>query len=368
MPITESILMFRDKLIQGFIGQNTFQDYLLFLGVFVALFLFLLFVDKILIKFLVRASKKTKNTFDDYVVVFLGNIGWIFYAYISLFVSLRLLTLNSLVVKSLTFILMLFIGYYTAKGISEIVDKLVEKKVKDKYETENLENISMIKVLGIFAKIAVWVLILLMVLSNLGVEISPLITGLGIGGIAIALALQSVLGDLFSAFVIYFDKPFKEGDFIIVGEDLGVVKNIGIKTTRITALQGQEIVFSNSELTSSRINNYKKMEKRRVAFAFGVTYNTSSTKLKKIKKITSNIMKKANSKFNINDKTIDLDRVHFKSFGNSSLDFEVVYYIPTNDYNQYMDVQEFINLSLVEEFEKEKISFAYPTRTLYINK
>jgi small-conductance mechanosensitive channel len=368
MAFIDIIQGYWDRFVLGFIGQNTFQDYLMFLGVFVGLFLVLLFIDKFVIRFLEKAAKKTKNVWDDYIISFLGNIGWIFYAYLSLFVAAHLLTLNSLVEKILTFLLILVIGFYTGKGISGIVDRLIGMKIKEKHANKNLENISMIKVLGIFAKIGVWVLILLMVLSNLGVEITPLIAGLGVGGIAIALASQSVLADLFSAFVIYFDKPFKEGDFIIIGDDLGTVIDIGIKTTRIATLQGQELVVSNSELTSTRINNYKKMEKRRVAFNFGVTYDTSSIKLRKIKKIVGETIKNANAEFKKNDKTIDLDRVNFNSFGNSSLDFEVVYYVPSGDYNEYMNIQEFINLSLVEEFEKEKIKFAFPTRTVYIEK
>jgi len=368
MPFIDIILNYWNRIVHAFIGQNTFQDYLMFLGVFVGIFLLLLFTDKFVIRLFEKAAKKTKNLLDDYIVGFLGNMGWIFYAYVSLFVAAHLLTLNSLVKKVLMFLLILFIGFYIGKGISGIVDRLVGRKIKEKREKEHLENISMIKVLGVFAKIAVWILILLMVLSNLGIEITPLIAGLGIGGIAIALALQSVLGDLFSAFVIYFDKPFTEGDFIIIGNDLGTVKKIGIKTTRISTLQGQELVVSNSELTSTRINNYKKMEKRRIAFTFGVTYNTPSIKLKKIKKIVSKIIKNANIEFKKNDKTIDLDRVNFKSFGNSSFDFEIVYYVPSSDYNEYMNIQEFINLSLVEEFEKEKIKFAFPTRTVYIEK
>ena len=207
-----------------------------------------------------------------------------------------------------------------------------------------------------------------MVLTNLGVEITPLIAGLGVGGIAIALALQVILGDLFNAFVIYFDKPFKEGDFIIIGSDMGVVKDIGIKTTRIQALSGQELVMSNTDLTNSRINNYKKMEKRRVPFSFGVTYDTPAKKLEKIKIIVADIVKACDKKYGTKNASINLDRVHFKSFGGSSLDYEVVYYVPTADYNKYMDIQEFINLELVKVFEKEKIEFAFPTRTIYMKK
>lgn len=363
----EIVPTYWNKLVDVFIGQNTFQDYLLFLGVFVVVFLLLLGIDKILISLIGKISKRTKNSWDQYIVVFLQNIGLLFFGYIALFVAAHLLTLNSLIKNFLMFVLVLVVGYYTGKGITSIVNRLVERKIREKKALERLDNTSMIRVLGIFAKIGVWVLIILMVLTNLGIEITPLIAGLGIGGIAIALALQNVFGDLFSAFVIYFDKPFKEGDFIIFGGDMGVVKEIGIKTTRIATLQGQELVVPNSELTNTRINNYKKMEKRRVVFSFGVTYDTSATKLEKIKQIVAKSVEKSNKTFAL-ERSIDLDRVHFFKFGDSSLDFEVVYYVPTGDYNRYMDVQEFLNLELVKAFEKAKIEFAFPTRTVYMKK
>jgi hypothetical protein len=175
-----------------------------------------------------------------------------------------------------------------------------------------------------------------------------------------AFALQNILSDLFSSFSIYFDKPFVEGDFIIIGNDMGIVKKIGIKSTRIQTLQGQELVVSNKELTSTRINNYKKMSKRRAIFNFGVEYSTSKKKLEKIPTIVKKIIN--------NIELASLDRAHFKSFGDSSLDFEVVYYVDSSDYAKYMDIQQEINLALVLAFEKEKINFAFPSRTIYMAK
>jgi small-conductance mechanosensitive channel len=165
---------------------------------------------------------------------------------------------------------------------------------------------------------------------------------------------------LFSAFTIYFDKPFKEGDFIIIGNDMGVVKKIGVKSTRIQTLEGQELVVSNTELTSTRVNNYGKMQKRRVVMNFGVEYSTPTKKLEKIDKIVEKIINKM--------KDVDLDRVHFKEFGDFSLNYEMVFYINTGDYNKYMDIREKINLDLKREFEKEGIVFAFPTQTIFLEK
>ena len=199
-----------------------------------------------------------------------------------------------------------------------------------------------------------------MFIQNLGYNVSGLLAGVGIGGIAIAFALQNVLADVFASITIYFDKPFKVGDYIVIGADSGTVKNIGIKSTRIQTLQGQELVVSNKELTEARIHNYKKMKTRRVVFEFGVEYDTPTKKMKKIPGMLDKIFKKVDG--------ADMERVHFKSFGDSALLYEVVYYISTKEYKIYMDIQEEMNLELKQAFEKEKISMAYPTQTLYLKK
>jgi small-conductance mechanosensitive channel len=165
---------------------------------------------------------------------------------------------------------------------------------------------------------------------------------------------------LFSSFAIYFDKPFSVGDFIIAGEHMGTVEKIGIKTTRIRALQGEEIIISNNELTGARIQNFKKMKKRRIVSSFGILYETPVEKVKKVKEIVKNIFKTLEN--------AELSRIHFKELGDFSLNFEIVYSITTGDYNAYMDTREKFNLSLMEAFEKEKIEFAYPTQKLFVAK
>jgi MscS family membrane protein len=179
-------------------------------------------------------------------------------------------------------------------------------------------------------------------------------------GVAIAFAFQNILEDLFSSFAIVFDKPFKIGDFIIVGDKLGVVEKIGIKTTRIKSLQGEEIVISNKELTSAQVRNFKKMETRRISFSFGVTYQTPTEKLKGIPKTVESIIEETDN--------VRFDRAHFNEFGDSALLFEVVYYVEGNDYNMYMDAQQQINLKIKESFEKDGIEMAYPTQTIFLQK
>ncbi|HSM00579.1 MAG TPA: mechanosensitive ion channel family protein, partial [Candidatus Limnocylindria bacterium] len=209
-------------------------------------------------------------------------------------------------------------------------------------------------------RVVVWGLATVVLLDNLGFRINTVIAGLGIGGIAVALAAQNILGDLFAYFTIMFDRPFEIGDFLIVGDYMGVVNHLGVKTTRIGSLGGEQIIMSNKDLTDSRVRNYKRMEKRRVLFRLGVTYQTPYEKLKEIPGIIRGIIE------GIEETTFD--RAHFSSYGDFSLVFEVVYYVMDRDYTKYMNIQEQINFRIHEEFEKRKIEFAYPTQTLYLNK
>ena len=342
------------------IGSNTEKEVLVAIGLFIGLFILFKIIDTIVLNALQKASRKTKITWDDIVIDFIKGIKWPFFVFIALYISAQTLALSEIVEKILRYLLVIFITFYAAKGVIQIVNHLVQKEINKRTEKQKREDTSMVKVMAVIIKVIIWTIALLMILSNFGIEITPLIAGLGVGGIAIALALQTILGDLFSAFAIYLDKPFQEGDFIIIGNDMGVVKHIGIKTTRIQTLQGQELVISNSELTSSRINNYKRMQKRRIVFSFGVEYNTPTKKMKKIKGIVKKVIDK--------EKLADLDRVHFKEFGDFSLNYEVVYYLKTSDYNKYMDTQESINLALKAAFETEKIGFAFPTQTIHLEK
>ncbi len=211
---------------------------------------------------------------------------------------------------------------------------------------------------GFIARVLVWSVFVLMALGSVGIEIGPLIAGMGVGGIAVALAVQNILGDLFASLSIVFDRPFVIGDFIIVGDQMGTVEHVGLKTTRVRSLSGEQLVFSNSDLLSSRVRNFKRMDERRIVFEFGVQYDTGYARLKEIPGIVRQVIEGLeNSRF---------DRAHFRSFGDSSLDFEVVYFMLVPDFGAYMDVQQAINLELYRIFEERGIEFAFPTRTLHM--
>lgn len=232
------------------------------------------------------------------------------------------------------------------------VERFWFRKEEDVSQRQNLIRLMPV------VKVLIWAAGIVFLLDNLGFKVSAVIAGLGIGGVAVALAAQAVLGDLFSYFAILFDKPFELGDFVIVGDYMGSIEHIGIKTTRIRSLGGEQLVVANSDLTNSRIRNYKRMERRRVVFRFGVLYQTDIGSLREIPGIVKDIIAR--------EENAEADRVHFASFGDSSLDFEVAYYVLSGDYSQYMDIQQRINLVMMEEFASRGIEFAYPTRTLYV--
>ncbi len=234
----------------------------------------------------------------------------------------------------------------------------------ERYRTANLASspatVTTLGTAKFFVRIAVWGCIALLALDNLGVNISALIAGLGVGGIAVALATQNILGDLFASLSIIMDRPFVVGDFLVLGNEMGTVENIGLKTTRVRSLSGEQLILSNSDLLSSRIRNYGRMFERRIVGSFGVTYDTAFEKIRKIPKMVKTAIEA--------QEKVRFDRAHFKSHGASSLDFEYVYYVLSPSYNTYMDIQQAINLELHRRFLEEKIEFAYPTQTVYLER
>ena len=213
-------------------------------------------------------------------------------------------------------------------------------------------------VVSFLAKLGLWVVLALTALGTLGIQVAPFVASLGIGGVAVALALQNVLSDLLASMSIVLDKPFIVGDFISVGDLSGSVEYVGLKTTRVRSISGEQLVFSNSDLLASRIRNYGRMSERRVAFSIGVVYDTPSPVLAQIPQlIREAVESRENARF---------DRSHLKSFGASSVDFETVYYMEVPDYAAYMDTQQAINLQIVNRFAEQGIEFAFPTRTIHV--
>jgi small-conductance mechanosensitive channel len=233
-----------------------------------------------------------------------------------------------------------------------LAQRMAEKRATDP------ESATTVTLIGFIARAVVWTLALLLALDQLGFDVTALVAGLGIGGVAVALALQNILGDLFASAAIVLDKPFVVGDFIVVGELAGTVEKVGLKTTRVKSLSGEQLVFANAQLLGSQIRNYKRMQERRIAFGIGVTYETPLEKLRAIPGwLKAAVESQAGVRF---------DRAHFKEYADFSLNYEIVYYVLSADYNKYMDAQQAINLAIFEKLSAEGVDFAYPTRTLYL--
>ena len=227
-------------------------------------------------------------------------------------------------------------------------------------QTELKHNRTALSAIQGIGRLLVWSIALVVVLSNMGVEVSGLIAGLGVGGVAAALAVQSLLGDVFSALFLFADRPFDIGDFVAVDGKMGVIRYIGWRTTRMASLSGEEIIFPNSDLTRSRIHNYARMKQRRVSFNFGVVYSTSPDMLEKIPGIIQETIQQTTG--------TEFNRAHFTGFGESALTFEAVFYVVTPMYEDYLDAQQKIMLSILRKLQEHKIELAFPTRTIHVVK
>lgn len=341
----------------SFLG-NQVLDYSVCLLIFAVGFLFLAVFKNIVRRTLKKWTDKTATDVDDFLLgTFMKTVVPILYFCI-FYACISYLNLSAGLRKTMYIIGVSLLTVYGIMLVTCLIEFFVRYYIDKKQIDSDKEN-RYRKLLPII-KVLVWILGIIFLLDNLGFKISAVIAGLGIGGVAVALASQAVLKDLFSYFSIMFDKPFEYGDFIIVGDFMGTIENIGIKTTRIRSLSGEQLVFSNADLTDSRLRNYKRMGKRRVVFKLGVTYQTELKMLKEIPGVIEKIIK--------NTEDTVFDRAHFFSYGDFSLVFEVVYYVLSRDYNKYMDLQQVINFAVREEFDKRDVDFAYPTQTLFVNK
>jgi len=306
-----------------------------------------------------RMADSTANDLDDFIadIVQVRTKKILFFA-LAVYGASLLLTLppdlQRILLGTVFVLLFLQFGLWGNGMINFLVTR---RASKDGIDELNLEAYSVITWI---VKAALWTIVVLLALNNLGIEITALIAGLGISGIAIALAVQNILGDLFASLSIVMDRPFVIEDFIIVGDQMGTVEHVGLKTTRVRSLSGEQIIFSNTDLLGSRIRNFRRMNERRVLFTIGVTYQTRADKLERIPDMIREIIEA--------QEPVRFDRAHFASFGDFSLNFETVYWVLDRDYALYMGVQQAINLALFRKFEEEEIEFAYPSQTIFLEK
>ncbi|MFO8034106.1 MAG: mechanosensitive ion channel family protein [Candidatus Bipolaricaulota bacterium] len=326
-------------------------------GVGVALVLYLL--KRILARKVAKYDSTTAPSWCRFGVDLVRRIKRFFLVALGLYAAVLVVSLPEAVERGVSAVVMLAfllqLGFWGSGAISFWLNRYARQKME-----EDAATATTARALSFLANLLLWSIVVIVALDNLGVKVTSLIAGLGIGGLAVALALQNVLGDLFASLSIVLDKPFVLGDFIIVGDLLGTVEHIGLKTTRVRSLSGEQLVFSNNDLLSSRIRNFKRMFSRRIVFYIGVTYQTPYEKLEMIPGMIREVVEQ--------QENTQFDRAHFAEYGDFALRFEVVYYVMVPDYAVYRDVQQAINLELYRRFAEHGIEFAYPTQTLFLQK
>ncbi len=306
---------------------------------------------------LATLAAKTSTQWDDIIVDAIKQTRTLFMLFASILIGSLFVELadraHSIIQAAFIIALLVQVGIWLTVITISVVSFYSKQTV-----SKNPAAASSINFVGFIGKIFIWSVITLVALDSLGIHVTTVVAGLGIGGVAVALAVQNILGDLFASLSIILDKPFVIGDFLIIDEHLGSVEYIGLKTTRLRSLSGEQLIFSNSDLLKSRIRNYGRMYERRVVFNIGVVYSTPRDKLRRIPEIIKDaIQAQQNTRF---------DRSHFMKYGDYALQFETVYYIKSPDYNIYMDIQQAVYFAIHEAFEQEKIGFAYPTQKLFI--
>lgn len=343
--------------------QKFFSNSLIEWGTAIILAIFIMIALKIILKIatrkITRFSLKTKTKIDDLLAEVLKNTKFFFIFFLAVYLGKLTLVLPikiSTMINHLVFIALLI--QCAIWGNSVIL--FIFQKYKEKKLQEDATTVTTFSMLAFISRIILWSLIILLALDNFGIDITALVAGMGIAGIAIALAVQNVLGDLLASLSIVLDKPFVLGDFIIVDTHRGTVEHIGLKTTRIRSLSGEQLIFSNNDLLQSRIQNFKRMKERRIVFSVGVVYQTSGELLAAIPDMIREIIESL--------PLTRFERAHFKEFGNFSLNFEVVYWISSPDYTDYMNTQQDINLKIFKRFQEQNIEFAYPSQTIFIEK
>ncbi|HEX6179125.1 MAG TPA: mechanosensitive ion channel family protein [Thermoanaerobaculia bacterium] len=336
---------------------NSVSDYLIALGIAAGVIVLILGIRGLLLRKLANA-RETDSDVDDFALNLTRRTKLWLLIPPAIFLGIRALDIPADTRKLIQNVATIALIAQTALWCSVAIDFWLARYRRSRIQVEP-QAVTTINAFRIAAIAAIWIVAVMSAIANLGFDITALIAGLGIGGVAVALAVQNILGDLFASLSIVLDKPFVVGDFIIVGTEMGTVEHIGLKTTQLRSLSGEQLIISNGDLLKSRIRNYKRMAERRVLFTIGVVYETPLETVEKIPMmIRAAIEQQQNTR---------VDRIHFLKFGDSALEFETVYWMTVSDYNAYADTQQAINLSLLRAFETAGIEFAYPTRTVYVN-
>ena len=337
--------------------NNTVLQYVICSGALLVSIIILTILKRVVLRRLHKRAEKTKTKADDMVIrAVRKNLVPLLFV-LAFFLCTKILELGDTIERIIGIVTLGFIMVFGAMFLSSIIFFLLNRQWERK--GKKVDKMA-VKWIAALIKIIIWVAAMLIFLDNIDVEITTLVAGLGISGIAIAFAAQAVLEDVFSFVTIFFDKPFELGDLIIVDDLSGTVEHIGIKTTRLRSLgrEREQFIFSNKDLTSSRVKNLKRRENRRVVFTLGVTYDTTVENLRAIPGMIELIVKEVDN--------AAFDRTHFASYGDFSLNFEIAYFVLNQDFEVYMDTRQEINLRIKEAFDLSGIEFAFPTQTLIL--
>jgi small-conductance mechanosensitive channel len=319
-----------------------------------AAFLLAWLLRAVALRRLARIAERTTTDLDDFLVELLRRTRlWLLVFPALALGALQLelpARLDRLLLVATTLAVFAQIGLWGGA----LVDYLVQRARK----SDGGPSATTLTALGFAGKLVLWSLVLVIALDNLGVNVTALVAGLGVGGVAIGLATQNILGDLFSSLSIVIDKPFEVGDAITVGEFSGTVEHIGLKTTRLRAISGEQVVFANGDLLQSRIRNLRRMEERRIAVNLGVTYDTDPEQVAALPEELRRLVEAVPG--------LRFDRAHFRSFAPSALDLELVYWVETPELGTALDAQQAVNLAILRRFAALGVRFAYPTQTVHL--
>lgn len=336
---------------------NSIVQWLITIGIAIAVVALLFLAKRFFLFRLKRLVARTSTDLDDMLVGLLERVRLLFMIGIGLYVASHWLAMSAAMQRSLDHLMFAVVLIQVGMWGNALILYAIRKTTKlEEYSDASTQTT--LSVLRFLSKLLLWSVLLLLILDNLGVDITTLIASVGIGGIAVALAAQNILGDLFASLSIAIDKPFIIGDFIIIDDFRGTIEKIGMRTTHIRSLSGELIVFSNTDLLRSRVRNFKRMSERRIVFTLDVEYGTPYDDVVAIPDMVREIIER--------EEMTRFDRGHFLSFAASSLLFEFVYYVLSAEYKDYMDVQQRINLAVYQAFEQRGIAFAFPTRTVHL--
>ncbi len=341
---------------QNYFG-NDIQQWVIALAIALGLWFGLYITRRVVVSRLSRLAAHTRSHIDDVIVATIQATRSFFLFSVASYVGIKTLELPKEYGKPLNIGLLCICLLQGGFWLQAVFRNTIKYWQARRIESPGAQT--MAGAITFLGQLLIWTLVGTSVISHLGVKIGAIVTGLGIGGLAAALAVQNILGDFFASLALYFDTPFDIGDFIATNNNRGTVEKIGIRSTRLRALSGEQLIFPNADLAKSLIQNFKRMDERRIMFEVGVEYGTPSDALKRIPTIIKEAIE--------SEPSTRFERSHFKAFGDNALIYETVYFLLTSDYNEYMDRQQTINLAIYEKFENEDVNFAFPTRTVHIH-